>query len=172
MKKLLNIFLIILVSAFQNNFAQQTTTTKSYSVVIMPFYDDITYPYSMDFIRESFIRAFYQKGFTVHLDDSTWSIILDQDFRPSHILKEDAEFLSTKIDVDLIVFGNISNSYRQRGNYFSDTPISVTVYDAKRKEIILKERLNYIERWGLLWNRFSTEELALQVVSQLVTMGY
>jgi hypothetical protein len=158
---------IMIVSAQQDK-----TPPKVYSVVVMPFLDDQNYPYNMDRIRESFIRAFYQKGFSVVMDDSTWAIILDHDFNPSKTLKDDAQLVSQSVDVDFIVFGQISNLVKQRGNYYTPNPISVSIYDTKRDNLIIKERMDFNERWGLMWKNFSYDDMALKVVNKLVSMGY
>lgn len=151
---------------------QDKTPPKIYSVVIMPFLDDQNYPYNLDQIRESFIRAFYQKGFSVVMDDSTWGIILDNEFNPSKTLKDDAQLISQTIDVDFIVYGQMSNQIKQRGNYFTPNPISVSIYDTKRNDLIIKERMDFSERWGLMWKYFSYDDMALRVVNRLVSMGY
>ncbi len=174
MRKLIQISFLLYFSLLAINNAQQNTSTpKIRSVVIMPFLDDQNYPYNMDVIRESFIRAFYQKGFAVVMDDSTWSIILDQDFNPSKLLKEDALLISENITVDLIVFGAISiNQSKQRGDFNTPNPISVSILDTSKKELIIKERMEPRERWGLMWRYFSFDDMALKVVNQLVAMGY
>jgi hypothetical protein len=174
MRKLIQISFLLYFSLLAVNNAQENRSTpKILSVVIMPFLDDQNYPYNMDVIRESFIRAFYQKGFAVVMDDSTWSIILDQDFNPSKLLKEDALLISENITVDLIVFGAISiNQSKQRGDFYTPNPISVSILDTRKKELIIKERMEPRERWGLMWKYFSFDDMALRVVNQLVAMGY
>lgn len=135
--------------------------------------DDQNYPFNFDLIRESFIRAFYQKNFNVIVDDSTWSIILDQDIHPAKFRETDVSSLSENINVDLIVFGQISyNQSKQRGNFYTPNPISVSIFDTHKKEIVIKERMDPIERWGLMWRNYSLDDMALNVVNQLVTIGY
>lgn len=166
-------FLLYFFSLIMINAQIDTSKTKMLSVVIMPFLDDQNYPYNMDLIRESFIRAFYQKGFSVVLDDSTWSIILEQNVNPAKFLKDDALLLSESINVDLIVYGQI-NFYqsKQRGEYNTPNQISVSIFDTRKKELVIKERMEPRERWGLIWRYFSLDDMALKVVNQLMTMGY
>ncbi|HOI28270.1 MAG TPA: hypothetical protein PLZ15_00820 [Melioribacteraceae bacterium] len=166
------LILLLLISNGIQNAQQDKINQKIYTVVIMPFLDELHYPYNTDWIREAFIKAFYEKGFAVILDDSTWSKILDQGFNPARTLSDEAFLVSKSIDVDLIVYGQISNMYRQRGNYYTSNPISVTIYDARKKETVIKERMAYTERWGLFRKNLSTDEMALKVVNQLVSMGY
>lgn len=166
-------FLLYFSSLIIINAQPDTSKEKTFSVVIMPFLDDQNYPYNLDEIRESFIRAFYQKGFAVVMDDSTWSIILEQDVNPAKFLKDDAILLSETISVDFIVFGQINlNQSKQRGNFNTPNPVSVSVFDTRKKEIVIKERMEPRERWGLIWRYFSLDDMALRVVNQLVAMGY
>ncbi|NMB81953.1 MAG: hypothetical protein GYA14_09055 [Ignavibacteria bacterium] len=174
MRKIILIsFLLYFSSLLVINAQPDTSKTKILSVVVMPFLDDQNYPYNLDMIRESFVRAFYQKGFAVVMDDSTWSIILDQDVNPTKFLKDDALTLSENISVDLIVFGQISiNQSKQRGDFNTPNPVSVSIFDTRKKELVVKERMEPRERWGLMWRYFSFDDMALRVVNQLIAMGY
>ncbi|MEW6507834.1 MAG: hypothetical protein AB1432_08840 [Bacteroidota bacterium] len=174
MKKIIKFsFLLYFVSSVNFFTQSDTSNTRILSVVVMPFLEDQNYPYNLDMIRESFVRAFYQKGYTVVMDDSTWSIILDRDVNPAKFMKEDAITLSETINVDLIVFGQISiNQSKQRGSFITPNPISVSIYDTNKKELIIKERMDPVERWGLMWRNFSFDEMALRVVNRLAAMGY
>ena len=178
MKPILNSFLLLLCFAITSTlFAQQDSNKpKPYSVLIMPFYDDLNYPYGNDQIREGLIRAFYRRDYDVVLDDSTWSILLDLDYRLANILPVDADSISNFLDVDLIVFGQISNTYKYRSTlstaYTISNPILVWVFDAKKKEVVLRERLSFTERWGLIEKNYNVYDLGDVVVDKLIVIGY
>lgn len=171
------IFLFILFLIAFDIFPQKSDGKKSYSVVIMPFDDYQEYPYNLDYIRQSLIIGFQQKGFNVIDQDSVWEIILDRDLRMTNLSTSDVEKISDDINVDLIVYGRSSNysTFRQEGVYTGkiiDKPILVRVYDHKKREIVLFERLVLNSRWGLFDQPITFENFGSSIAEKLKSMGY
>jgi len=178
MKAVIISFMLFLCFAFTSiSYSQpKQVKPKQYSVVVLPFYDDLNYPYGNDQVREGLIRAFYRRDYNVVMDDSTWSILLNLDYRLAKILPVDADSISRLIDVDLIVFGQIHNTYKSRSSLFLDysisNPVMVWVFDAWKKEVVLRERLSFTERWGLIQKNYNVYDLGDMVVDKLIVMGY
>lgn len=178
MKSLLKlIFLLTLFVLTINLFSQENKKKIPSSVVIMPFDDLQEYPYNLDYIRQSLIIGFQQKGFNVIEQDSIWQIILDRDLRMTNLNTSDVEKISNDINVDLIVYGRASNysTFRQEGFYTAkvvDKPILVRVFDTKKKEIVVFERLVLNSRWGLFDQTITFENFGSTIAEKLKSMGY
>jgi hypothetical protein len=56
------LFLCFIITSL--SFSQQIKDKpKQYSEIVMPFYDDLNYPYGSDQVREGLIRAFYRRDY-------------------------------------------------------------------------------------------------------------
>lgn len=174
--KTLKLFFLLLISA-SFNLAQDNSNLRLTSVVIMPFDDLQEYPYNLDQVYQSLLIGFTQKGFNVVVQDSVWEIILDRDLRLTNLTTYDIEKISNDINVDLIVFGRADNysTFRQSGFYSSkmvNKPILIRVFDTKKKEIILFERLTLNSSWGLFNQNITFENFGSTIAQQIKNMGY
>ncbi|MCX7876569.1 MAG: hypothetical protein N2321_10445 [Melioribacteraceae bacterium] len=177
MKFLIKLIFVSFFFQIVTIYSQEKDKPKISSVVIMPFDDYQEYPYNLDYIHQSLTIGFLQKGFEVVTQDSTWEIILDRDLRLTNLNTSDVEKIAKDINVDLIVFGRTSNysTYRQNG-FFSIKPdikpILIRIYDTKKKEIILFERLTLNKTWGLFTQSISYENFGATIAQQIKNMGY
>ncbi|MDF1612778.1 MAG: hypothetical protein AB1695_07815 [Stygiobacter sp.] len=177
MKFLIKIIFILFLFQISFLIAQEKEKPIIHSVVIMPFDDYQEYPYNLDYIRQSLEIGFLQKGFNVVTSDSVWEIILDRDLRLTNLNTSDVEEIANDIKVDLIVFGKATDyaTYRQSGIYsmkIVNKPILIKVFDVKKKEIILFERLTLNQNWGLFDQSISYENFGSTIAQQIKNMGY
>jgi hypothetical protein len=178
MKRTCFVSLFLFNALLFNSLTAQIDTSgqKVYSVVVMPFYDNLKYPYDRDLFRESVIRSLSKKGYYVILDDSTWSVILDLNLNPSKIFPDDADSVAKSIDVDIIIFGYLNFVFFHRGVYSPilrfKNPIPIRIYDSKKKEIVWRESLYLIEKRELIVNKYTFEELGDYIVRRLEYLGY
>ena len=155
----------------------EAQTSKVYSIVVMPFYEMEQYPYVMDQIRESLMFELTTKKYNVIEDDSTWAVILEMDYPLYFLNDEMAKSISQEIDVDLIVFGNYQNYSTSRLGGISQNksvvkPILVKIYDKNKDAIILHERINFNQEWGLNSRRFTLSDFANSIVNKMKSLGY
>lgn len=177
MKFLLKINFMLFLFQISLTTAQEKETQIIHSVVIMPFDDYQEYPYNLDYIRQSLEIGFLQKGFNVVTSDSVWEIILDRDLRLTNLNTSDVEDISNDINVDLIVFGKVNDysTLRQTGiNSIKvvNKPILIKVFDTKKREIILFERLTLNQTWGLFDQSISYENFGVTIAQRIKNMGY
>lgn len=158
-------------------FAQSNSTNTKHSVIIMPFDDYQEYPYNLDIVRESLVIGFLQKGFNVITNDSIWGIILDRDLRMTNLSFSNVEEIASDINVDLIIFGTTNNysSLRTVGlNSYQqiDKPILIKIYDTKKKDLVVYERIPLSSRWGLFEQNYSFINFGSAIADKLKNMGY
>jgi len=168
----LSIVLFLIIST-----AIKAQTSKVYTVAVMPFYEMEQYPYVMDQVRESLIFELTTKKYNVIVDDSTWAIILDMDYPLYFLNDEQAKGISQEIDADLILFGNLQDYSTARPAGISKNksvvkPILVKIYDKNKDAIILHERMNFNQEWGLNSRRFTLNDFANNIVNRMKSMGY
>ncbi len=173
-------FMVILfLTSFNLTFCQTSKSSEKISktVLVMPFIQNEQYPYLMDEYRESIMNAFITKDFVVVTNDSIWSDLLDMNYDLSDISLDQAENIAEKTDVDLIIYGDITQIFNYRNRTFSSVsvvykPILIKVYDAKKKSLVIYERVNINERWGLNSSSKDIYDLALNVARKLNDLGY
>lgn len=161
-------------------FAQEKSKRKKTSVIVMPFYINYNinfYPFWTDQIREALIIGLYRRGFDVVEDDSSWSNVFKFDYQLANLSTEMADSISTSLGVDLIVFGWLSNSAKVRNGGFysflySPNPILIKVFDSKKKSIILYERLDFVQRWGLFETNLSIYDFGFKIATKISDLGY
>lgn len=177
MKFFAYIFFISILFQVSLLFSQEKENQVIHSVVIMPFDDFQEYPYNLDQIRQSLEIGFMQKGFYVVNSDSVWKIILNRDLRLTNLTTSDVENIAKDINVDLIVFGRATDysTLRQTGVFTAKVvikPILIKVYDTKKKEIILFERLTLNQNWGLFDQSITFENFGSTIAQKIKNMGY
>ena len=175
------LLLIVLIS-INTSYPQEEKTdskNKTYSVVVMPFYDNQHYPYPTDVIRESFINGLRVKGFHVLTDDPTWSKILDEeeDYNLYNLTTEKAEEIAKSVGADLIVFGYATpvNFIRNPGSYSEkiiDKPVLIKIYDVKKNSLVIYDRSNIYKYDGMLVTVDGAYDVAINIAHRLKTMGY
>jgi hypothetical protein len=173
------IFILSILFSHINSFysaQNDSAKAKSLSVIVMPFLENQFYPYDHDLIRDSFLRAFHRKGFNVIVDDSTWYVLLDSGLHLSQLYPPDLDTLAKIIDVDLVVYGYIQYTYYQRGfpsrQKMIKNPVQIRVYDANKKEIILRDNLYLTERRGWVYHSYTSEELGTYILRRLRFLNY
>jgi len=178
--KYIYLLLLILLSAYVNysQAEKPDEQEKVYTVLVMPFIENEYYPFSMDQIRESFIYGFRSQGFDVVTDDSTWLKILEEyDNYLVNISTDMAEKIARDAGIDLIVFGNAIpfNNVRSSGTYSQKIiykPILTKVYDANKKSLVVFDRTNFLEYYGLHVKINDIYDNAVEVARKLTAMGY
>ncbi len=172
------LFLLLLISS-SNYFSQTESSSdkKIYSVIVMPFVSMERYPYSTDLVREGLMLGFYQRGFYVVMNDSIWAHVLELDMPFYNINDAMADSISKTIGVDLVVFGNIKDGTTMReGGLYANRPVSrpilIKIFDAKKKKIILHERTDFIEYWGLFTKQNDIFDFGIKIATKLSSMGY
>ena len=172
--------LLIVLMTINTNYSQPdnpNTNKKTYTVLVMPFYDYEHYPYLNDQIRESFINGFTAKGFVVVTNDDIWSEILDFDYNLANISTDMADSIAQKTSADLIVFGNMTPFSNTRNTGFNTPiyiykPVLIKVYDANKKSLVIFDRANVYDHWGRSLSVRSLYDMAVNVATRLNTMGY
>lgn len=173
------LFILIAVNSNYSQTDKPNSEEKVFSVLVMPFQYNQHYPYYMDQIRESLINGFRTKGFNVVTNDTLWSLILEEedDYDLSNISMEKAEEIASYTGTDLVVFGNIFPIARTESvglpsstQYYK--PLLIKVYDSSQKSLVIFERANIYEHWGLNAKVNSIYEIAVDIARDLVTMGY
>jgi hypothetical protein len=88
-------------------------------------------------------------------DDSTWSIILEQnDYYLLNISTEIAKKITEEVHADLIVFGNAIpfSNVRSAGTYSGKIiykPVLIKIYDTNKNSLVLFDRSNFYKYDGL-----------------------
>ncbi len=173
------LFIFLLFNAYNFLLGQSTNSSEKIpkTVLVMPFVPNEQYPYLMDEFRESIMNAFITKKFVIVTNDSIWSELLDLDYDLSDISMDQAETIAEKTNVDLIIYGDLTQIFNYRNRTFSSAsivykPMLIKVYDAKKKSLVIYERANVNERWGL--NSYSKDiyDLAINVARKLNDLGY
>lgn len=183
MKKVFLTLILFLITSLQFSINAQPDSLKNKiektptSVIVMPFFSDERYPYSSDDVRQFLIWGFYQRHFNLIMDDSSWSKVMDLNYSLSNLSIDMADSVAIAANADLIVFGtvNLSAKYRPGGIYseqYIPNPILVKVYDKKQKSIVLFERMDLVERWGLRINYLSLEDFGYKIATRLSDLGY
>ncbi|NJD21214.1 MAG: hypothetical protein FIA82_00880 [Melioribacter sp.] len=176
-KNIIVVFVLFCVSNFQITAQDNAKKPKQVNVVVMPYDRYERYPFATDMIREFLQLGLKEKGFSVVSDDPTWLSILDKDYPLYNLSQEQAESIINDIDADLIVFGFSDNSISSR-NYglYNDRPMSkpilVKVYDKNKKSLVLYERVNFYEYWGLFVKQLDLNEFSVQIANKLKQIGY
>ncbi|KAF0151335.1 MAG: hypothetical protein FD143_2003 [Ignavibacteria bacterium] len=150
---------------------------KNVRVVVMPYDRFERFPYRFDLIRESLQLGLMEKGFTVVNDDTTWSIILEKDYALYNLSQLQADTIINIVNADLIVFGNADNFQNNRltGLYSEkkiSRPILVKVFDKRKHAIVLHERIDFIQHWGLNVKELSFRDFGIQTAYKLKQLGY
>lgn len=143
----------------------------------MPFYNEEHYPYKTDDIREALMNGFYRRGFKVLADDSSWSKVFDFDYSFYNLSSDMADSIATYVGADLIVFGYVNTSvkYRPGGFYtdqFTPNPVLVKIYDPKKKTIVLFERTDLVERWGMFETDLELSDFGFKIATEISQLGY
>jgi hypothetical protein len=151
--------------------------TKQINVVVMPYDRYERYPYRMDLIREFLQLGLQEKGFSIISDDSTWSTILEKDYPLYNLSQDQAESIIKDVNADLIVFGYVDNwnSTRMNGIYNDrqvSRPILVKVYDKNKKSLVMHERVDFYEYWGLNVKQLDLSAFGIQIAYKLKQIGY
>lgn len=147
------------------------------TVLVMPYDRYERYPYNMDLIREFLQLALREKGFTIVEDEGSWESILEKDYPLYNLSQEQAETIINDVDADLIVYGYADNwnSSRMNGIYNERKvarPILIKVYDKKKQSIVLHERIDFYEYWGLFVKQHDLSSFGIQIAYKLKQIGY
>jgi len=172
------ILLLLLVICISTNKAQSTTTGKEpIKIVVMPYNRFERFPYNFDQIREALQMGLLEKGFSIVNDDETWEIILGKDYSLYDLSKSQADTLINSINADLILYGfaDLYEKNRQIGMYSErkiSRPILVKVFDKKKNDIILHERVDFVQHWGLNVKLLNLRDFGVQIAYKLKQLGY
>ncbi len=176
------LILLLFVSLFCNSYAQTSsqekrTEKKPTSVIVMPFFVNERYPYVSDEIRQYLMWGFFQRDFYVISDDSSWSKVLSFNYQLSNLSTEMADSISATVEADLIIYGTVNSTvkYRPGGIYtnpYVPNPILIKAYDRKKKSVVLFERMDFVERWGLFVNNISLLDFGFRIATKLSWLGY
>ncbi len=172
------ILLLILLACVVPNKAQTKASEKQpVKVVVMPYNRFERFPYQFDQIREALQLGLLEKGFSVVNDDATWELILEKDYSLYDLSMSQADSLINSINADLIVFGyaDFFQNNRQTGMYSErkiSRPILVKVFDKKKNDIILHERVDFFQYWGLNVKQLNFRDFGIQIAYKLKQLGY
>lgn len=172
------VLLLFFLYPAQKTFPQKIEPQKKVaSVIIMPFDYQLRYPFSTDELREALIIGFQRRGFKIILDETSWSKVFDFNYELTNLSNKMADSIAAATNADLIVFGKVNNSVKNRlpGLYTTQetpNPILFKVFDTNKKILVLFERLNFIERWGLFENNLSFYDLGFSIATKISNLGY
>lgn len=175
----MKLFLLLVLLIYVIPTKAQTTSNEKrpIKVVVMPYNRFERYPYQFDQIREALQLGLMEKGFSVVNDDKSWNLILEKDYSLYDLSMSQADTLINSISADLIVFGyaDFFHNNRQTGMYSErkiSRPILVKVFDKKKNDIILHERVDFIQHWGLNVKQLNFRDFGIQIAYKLKQLGY
>lgn len=174
---LLLIFFLFVGLYTQTASQQNKTEKKPTSVIVMPFFVEERYPYAIDEIQLYLMWGFFRRHFDVISDDSSWYKVLSFNYQLSNLSTDMADSVATIVKADLIIYGTVNSStkYRPSGLYvnpYIPNPVLIKAYDRKKKSIVLFERMDFVERWGLYVNNISLLDFGFRIATRLSELGY
>lgn len=153
------------------------TTIKR--VAVMPFENQISYPYGGDEVRQAFIRAFLAKNVEIEESQDKWEKVLKLDFSLWNMNPAQVEVVAKLLDVDFVVYGrsDLNQLFPKRivGYNFDREvikPVEVKIYQASDNSIAFQERKDLYSSWGYVTTIKTIDELATETVSAMVDRGY
>ncbi len=184
MKELLTVSLILITliifgcsSTGEVNGKPGKTETKK--IAVMPFENQISYPYGGDEVRNAFIRAFLAKNVDIEESQDKWEKVLKLDFSLWNINPSQAEEVGKLLDVDFVVYGrsDLTQLFPKRIlGYYSERevikPVEVKIYRISNNSIVYQERKDLYSSWGFVTTIKTVDELATETVQAMVDRGY
>jgi len=170
--------LIFACSSSQKQLEQSKPKVKKqyYTFAIMPFEENIPYPYQNDIVREALIIALVHNHCAIIADNESWSKITELDFLLVNLNEKRADQVAKLLNADVIIYGESDfdegfRQFRHRGMWEEEIrvkPILVKAYDALNGQIIFRERLRMEENITPTVNTIPVNE----VIERLQVEGY
>ncbi|MGK9368577.1 hypothetical protein ACSSWA_06730 [Melioribacter sp. Ez-97] len=165
--------IIILLSFIQ--VYSQSEVEKAKTVLILPFYER-EFNVSSE-LYHSLKTGFMREDYIVLSSDSVWNKLDSLDISFNDIDSEIADSIKKIIDCDLIVYGRIDEDIKPRTSPAHDRNVSykpfiIKVYDTRSQSLVLYERMELINRWGLFSDNTEIHDIGYKTALKLRTRGY